>query len=52
MPHHAIPNNDDLLEPAKDLTDLFGREPTHVTASRHVRSIIADTATGRHCRDH
>lgn len=52
MPHHTISNDDDLLKTAQDFTNFFGGEPTHVTASRHVRSIITDTAARRHGRDH
>ncbi len=48
MSHHAIPNDDDLLESAQDLTDFLGREPAHVAASRHVRSVAADAAARRH----
>lgn len=52
MPHHAISNNYDFLKPVQDLADLFRSKPTHVTTSRHVWSIVADTTTRRHCRDH
>ena len=51
MPHHAIPRNNHLLEPAQDLADLLGREPTHIASPGHVRGVEADTATSGHCLD-
>ena len=52
MPHHTVPDDDDLLETAEDVAHLFGGEPTHVAATRHIRSIHSDTAARRHGREH
>ena len=52
MPHHAISNDYDFLKSFQDLADLFGSKPTHVTTSRHVRSVVANTTSRRHCREH
>ena len=52
VPHHAISNDYDFLKPVQDLADLFSSKPTHVTTSRHVRSVVANTTSGRHCREH
>ena len=52
MAHHTIAYYDDLFETAQDLTDLFGRKPAHVAASRQVGRVIADTTTRGHCRKH
>ena len=49
--HHTITQDNNLLEASQDLTDLFRREPAHVAASRHVRSIEPDTAAAGHCID-
>jgi len=50
VPHHTISNDDDFLESAQDLTDLFRREPPHITAPGHVRSIMSDAPSRRQSR--
>ena len=52
MPHHTVSNDNHFLEAAKNFADLLGREPAHIAASRHIWSIVADSATRRHCCEH
>lgn len=48
--HHTISDDNDLPEPAQDFTDLFRREPPHIAAPGHVRSIMSDAPSGRQSR--
>jgi hypothetical protein len=50
--HHAVPNNNHLLEASKDLTNLFCAEPPHVTATRDERCFFADSTASRDGRQH
>ena len=52
MSHHAVSDNNDLIEATEDLTDLFCCEPTHVAAARHERCSEANTSTTRDCAKH
>lgn len=52
MPHHAVTKDNDFVKSTQDLTDLLGRKPAHVAASRHVGSVIADAAARGHGCDH
>ena len=52
VPHHTIPDNYDLLEPAQNVADLLGREPTHVAAPGHVRRVVADAPAPGHGLEH
>ena len=45
MTHHAISDNNDLLESLEYLADLFGAEPSHIATSWHEGRFETDAAT-------
>jgi hypothetical protein len=52
MPHHRVPDYDDLLKAAENLAYFFCCEPPHITTPRHVGSIEANSPTRGHCGEH
>lgn len=44
MSHHAVPHDDDLLEPGENLTDFLGREPAHVAVQRDEGAIKSNAS--------
>ena len=45
MPHHAVTNHNHPFESAKDLANLFSREPPHIAATRDEGCVKANAAT-------
>jgi len=50
--HHAVADDDDLVEATEDLTDFLCGEPAHVAAARHVGGVVADAAAPGHGVEH
>lgn len=52
VPHHTVTHDNHLTEPTQDIANLFGGEPAHIAASRHVRRVVTDATAPGHGVEH